>query len=94
MTIKKIMSATKNEFFRSLEHFAPDRDFDKSQTSFLFPAGEGQAEVSYYQLPDRKVTALLSLPQMEVSIEFDGVSGLVQEEFMEAFDLAFRRGGG
>ena len=88
------MSATKGEFFRSLEHFAPGHDFDESQTSFSFPAGEGQAEVSYQQLPDRKMTALLSLPQMEVSIAFDGVSDLPQEEFMEAFDLAFRRGGG
>ena len=72
MTVKKIMSATKGEFFRSLEHFAPGRAFDKTQTSFSFPAGEGQAEVSYRPLPDRQVTGLLSLPQMEVSIAFEG----------------------
>ncbi len=94
MTIEKVMSATKVEFFRSLEHFAPCRDFDKSQTSFLFQAGEGQAEVSYRPLPDRKVTALLSLPQMAVSIAFEGTSDQAREAFLEAFDLAFRRGGG
>ena len=94
MTIKKIMSTTKSEFFRSLEHFAPNRDFDTSQTSFSFPANEGQAEISYRPLPDRKVTGLLSLPQMEVSIAFEGASDQAREAFMEAFDLAFRRGGG
>ena len=94
MTIKKVMSATKSEFFRSLEHFAPGRYFDKIQSSFSFPAGEGQAEISYRSLPDRQVTGLLSLPQLEVSIVFEGASDQAREAFIEAFDLAFRRGGG
>lgn len=94
MIIKKTMSANRNEFFRSLAHFAPGRSFDHSETSFHFPLDQGAATISFATLPDRQVTGLLSLPQMEVSIAFDGVEPDAQGAFMYDFDLAFRRGGG
>jgi len=94
MNLKKIMSATPQEFFRSLVHFSPERSFDTSKNSFSFDAGDGAAQISYKVIPDRRVTGLLSLPQLEVNIDFDNVSEENQEQFIKDFDLAFRRGGG
>jgi len=94
MNIKKIMSATPQEFFRSLVHFSPERSFDTSKNSFSFDAGDGAAVISYKVIPDRQVTGLLSLPQLEVNIDFETVGDEDQIQFMKDFDLAFRRGGG
>ena len=88
------MSATPDEFFRSLAHFAPDRRFDHTQTSFSFPLQEGEAVISFKTLPERRVTSLLFLPQLEVTLRFTNVDETAQTQFLEGFDLAFRRGGG
>ena len=94
MSVRKIMSATREEFFRSLEHFAPNQSFDRCQNDFDFPLEEGAARVSFAVMPPRQVTGLLSLPQLAVSISFENVGDERQAQFLHAFDLAFRRGGG
>ncbi len=88
------MSATPEEFFRSLAHFAPETAFDKTAKRFDFPLNNGRAEVSIEVMPARRVTGLLSLPQLAVSIAFQDASPADQDRFMDDFDLAFRRGGG
>lgn len=94
MSLKKIMSATPAEFFRSLTHLEPDEAFDQNSTRFRIPQEMGDAFISYTILPKRQVTGLLSLPQMEVLLEFSGMSEEAQAKFIDDFDLAFRRGGG
>lgn len=94
MSVKKIMSAKPTEFFRSLDHLVPNENFDKNSTRFKIPQETGEAFISFTILPDRQVTGLLSLPQMEVLLEFDGMSDEAQSKFIDEFDLAFRRGGG
>ena len=94
MSITKIMSATPAEFFRSLAHLVPGENFDRNATRFELTRDTGEATISFKILPDRKVTSLLSLPQMEVTLEFDGLSEDAQSAFVHDFDLAFRRGGG
>ena len=88
------MSATPEEFLRSLAHLRPDQQFDKGVSSFQIALGEGRVTIALQHLPDRQVTGLLSLPQLEVSIVFDNVAADRQAQFMEEFDQAFRRGGG
>lgn len=91
----KLMSATPAEFYRSLSALAPDLPIADGQSRFQLPAGPGLAIINFEVLPPRQVTGLLSLPQMEVSISFDGaVSPEDESAFMHEFDLAFRRGGG
>lgn len=107
MIERKIMSATRAEFFRSLDHFtqaysaneatltgALREAIDESRSQFEFPLGNGAGVISFSPLPDRQVTGLLSLPQMEVLIEFNGADEAGKAEFMKIFDLSFRRGGG
>lgn len=94
MVEKKIMSVSTSEFFRSLTHLAPTRSFDINETHFHFPQDEGDASISFSILPDRQVTGLLSLPQMEVIIELKDMPDEACIKFMNEFDLAFRRGGG
>lgn len=93
-TVKKIMSATPNEFYRSLRTLAPKVAVADGQTDFVVARQEGEAKISFTVLPPRRVTGLLSLPQMEVVIDLDGVEDHQRVSFMDAFDLAFRRGGG
>lgn len=88
------MSATPAEFLRSLAHLRSDQLFNQGDSSFKFPLGEGGVTIAMQKLPDRQVTGLLSLPQLEVSIIFDNVPADQQAQFMEEFDQAFRRGGG
>lgn len=94
MSLTKIMSATPAEFFRSLTHLVPNETFDQNSTRFAFSRETGQAIITYKILPDRQVTGLLSLPQMEVTLDFDGLSDEARASFIHDFDLAFRRGGG
>lgn len=94
MSIKKIMTASPDEFFRSLAHLAPNLLIDKSLQVFRLPVENGAVTISFQQLPVRRVTGLLSLPQLEVTIEVDDLSPSAQQTFMNDFDLAFRRGGG
>ena len=94
MTHQKIMSATSAEFFRSLSHLRPEQVFDKSARQFELALTEGTALISFKKLPDRQVTGLLALPQLEVSIAFEHVPPADQDDFLKEFDLAFRRGGG
>jgi len=94
MPLTKIMSATPAEFFRSLAHLAPNERFDQNSTRFALARETGQAIITYKILPDRQVTGLLSLPQMEVTLEFDSLSEDARADFVHDFDLAFRRGGG
>ncbi len=94
MSLKKIMSATPAEFFRSLTHLEPNQAFDQTSTRFRIPQEMGEAYISYTILPNRQVTGLLSLPQMEVLLEFSGMTKEGEAKFVDNFDLAFRRGGG
>lgn len=94
MSVKKIMGATRREFFRSFTHFAPDETRDESKSEFQVPHGAGHARISLRDMPPKKVTGLLSMPQLEVSIDFDGLNEQEISDFMDDFDLSFRRGGG
>mgnify|MGYP003137897496 CR=1 FL=1 len=92
--IIKIMSATRAEFLRSLAHFAPDQQYTDDRSSYSFPLTKGQVMVETKVLPNRAVTGLLGLPQLEVTLTFKDALAGEEEEFMRRFDLAFRRGGG
>ena len=45
-------------------------------------------------LPPRRLSGLLSLPRIEVTLTFRGHTPEARQAFLERFDLAFRRGGG
>ncbi len=45
-------------------------------------------------LAPRRLSALLSVPRLEVSISFHGYDAQQEKAFVEQFDRAFQRGGG
>jgi len=94
MTEIKIMSATRSEFYRSLGHFKPDHTVSENALTFSLNLNSGRVNFQLQDLPRRRVTGLLSLPQLEVKLDFDDVGDADRAKFLQDFDLAFRRGGG
>lgn len=94
MSVKKTMGATRREFFRSLTHFAPDNNRDENKSEFVLAHGGGNVTIRLRDMEPKRVTGLLSMPQLEVTLDFDGLSANEIDEFMADFDLSFRRGGG
>lgn len=63
-------------------------------SSLAFAVGEGRVIVRYVPLAAATFGGLLQLPRAEVSLQFVGVDAIAQQSFLEAFDMAFQRGGG
>ncbi len=54
---------------------------------------EGVLCLRWQVLPERRI-ALLRLPRLQVSYQFDGVADEVRTRFMQRLDLFMQRGGG
>ncbi len=55
--------------------------------------GVGRLTLLWHDLPVRQI-ALLRMPRLAVSFEFEGVDETARQGFMRHFDLATQRGGG
>lgn len=90
-TIEKVMSASREEFVRSLAVLL-------GMTAPELPArvavGGGKAIIGYEALPPATLGGLLALPRARVTLSFEGVSRADAAAFLRRFDLAFQRGGG
>jgi hypothetical protein len=90
--IVKVMSASLNEFHRSMAVLAPDRTASLRHT---LPCPGGSVTIEYEALPSVTLGTLLALPRAKVILEFEpGVAPGTQRDFLHRFDLAFQRGGG
>ena len=91
-TIEKVMSASREEFVRSLAVLLG------MTASPELPArvavGGGKAIIGYEALPPATLGGLLALPRARVTLSFEGVSRADAAAFLRRFDLAFQRGGG
>lgn len=91
-TVEKIMSASRDEFARSLAVLlgvaaAPP-------TPAVVALGRGSVAIAYDPLPAARLGGLLELPRARVTLSFDGVGVAEEDEFLRRFDVAFQRGGG
>ena len=94
MSVYKVMSANRSEFFRSLQHFAPDINGGENSDKFEIEVGAGRALISLEVLPEKAITSAMRLPQLGVAFTFIDMDERAQSGFVAAFDQAFRRGGG
>lgn len=87
------MGLTREEFFKCLPQAIAHREFTvtNSQVRIQFESCAVIIELGEERI---RSIALLRLPYMEVRFTFLGFSVQEREEFMDRFNLYFRRGGG
>ncbi len=94
--VEKLMSAARDEFVISITRLL-GKEFETAAQQggeIVFPVGDGSVEITFTELPKKKLGGLLELPQANVALRFRGVGELERDAFMQDFDLAFQRGGG
>ncbi len=87
------MGLTHAEFFRSLPSAIARRDYTVEDGEIGIDFGGRRVTI---ELGEQKARAIasLNLPYVEVTFRFFDFSDAERNEFMERFDLYFRRGGG
>ena len=92
--VVKDMATTREAFLRGLPAALPGAAYRvEGQTVEIGDAGRG-ISIRLRDLPPRRLSGLLSLPRIEVTLTFRGYAPEDRRAFLARFDLAFRRGGG
>ena len=91
--IHREMGCTRNEFLGWLPGVAGGARFDVDGDSIRIDYHAGAVLIRIAQAADRQI-ARLSLPVLQVSIQFIGLDEPGRGEFFRRFDLFTRRGGG
>ena len=89
----KIMALSPEEFSRSLAVLAPDA-FEEALGRHVFKVDGGSVVIAAEPLAEVRLGGLLRLPQMRVTITFEGVNEAQQSDVLRRFEFAFQRGGG
>jgi len=93
VVIHKEMTATREEFLRSLPRALGTEDYDREADTFAAAVGAGRMEVHITPLPEWRI-GLLALPVLKVRLSFLGLDAAAVEDALARFDRAFQRGGG
>lgn len=87
------MGLTHAEFFRTLPSAIAGQPFQRKGSRVTIDYGERSVVIELGPERTRRI-ALLALPYTEVRFAFVGFANDQREQFMQRFDLYFRRGGG
>jgi hypothetical protein len=97
-TTRKLMSISRGEFEASARALDRTVALDASSGGVIarYARGTGGAAiVRYTPLPPRTIGGgLLTLPQADVTLTFEGLSEAEQRAFQLSFETSFQRGGG
>ncbi|MDX2288576.1 MAG: hypothetical protein NW217_07115 [Hyphomicrobiaceae bacterium] len=90
------MSLSLPEYTKSIEAFAGPEARQQAAAGLpvIVPIGAGTATITYEALPGVRLGGLLELPRAAVAVAFSGTMAADRVTFMQAFDIAFQRGGG
>ncbi len=91
LVLEKIMSASPDEFHRSIAVLDASRS---PALSHRLACGAGFVTITYAALPSVRLGTLLELPRAKITLTFEKATEQERAQFMPRFDLAFRRGGG
>ena len=91
--LTKDMGLSHREFFASLATLAKEVSCRKSDTGAIVEYDSGEVHVVLGPEGIRKLGAI-TLPRTSVSLEFHNLSEAQRGQFLERFNIAFRRGGG
>jgi hypothetical protein len=87
------MGCTAAELRSWLPGIAAHRALELSDDTASVEADGGWLRLAWTALPPRRI-ALLTLPRLQVSFRFEGVTPSARAAFMRRFDLYTQRGGG
>lgn len=87
------MGCTEQEWLTWLDAAMGDVPWKKSKDMLVASLDTGGLQISWHAGPERKI-ALMRMPVLVVSFDFDQVSEEQRYRFMKRFDLYMQRGGG
>jgi hypothetical protein len=91
--IRREMGCTRQEFLGWLPRATGGDRYEVDGDRILIHPDGGAVQIDIRQADPRRL-GLLSLPVLQVRIEFLGLSQPARDRFLQRFDLATRRGGG
>ena len=94
MTVRKEMGLTYSDFFRSLSQLPGGWVHETYSDGATLKYADGTIKISLGPQCERRLTALVKIPFIEVFFKYVDLSEVERERFQSRFDLTFQRGGG
>ena len=94
MTVRKEMGLTYSDFFRSLSQLPGGWVHETYSDGATLKYADGTIKVSLGPQSERRLSALVKIPFIEVIFKYVDLSEAEIDRFQSRFDLTFHRGGG
>ncbi len=94
MILRREMGLTYADFFRSLSQLPCDWVHETYSDGATLQYADGTINISLGPQCERRLTALVNIPFVEVTFRYAGLSEAERGCFQSRFDLTFQRGGG
>ena len=94
MILRREMGLTYADFFRSLSQLPCDWVHETYSDGATLQYADGTINISLGPQCERRLTALVKLPFIEVIFKYVDLSEVERKRFQSRFDLTFHRGGG
>ena len=94
MTVRKEMGLTYADFFRSLSQLPGGWVHETYSDGATLKYADGTIKISLGPQSERRLSALVKIPFMEVIFNYVDLSEAEIDRFQSRFDLTFHRGGG
>ena len=94
MTLRREMGLTYSDFFRSLSQLPGGWVHKTYSDGATLQYADGTIQISLGPQCERRLTALVKIPFIEVIFKYVNLSVAERERFQSRFDLTFQRGGG
>ena len=94
MTLRKEMGLTYTDFFRSLNQLPGGWVHETYSDGATLKYADGTIKISLGPQSERRLSALVKIPFMEVIFKYVDLSEAEIGRFQSRFDLTFHRGGG
>ena len=93
-TVHREMGLTYADFFRSLSQLPCGWVHETHPDGATLQYADGTIQISLGPQCERRLTALVIIPFIEVVFKYVGLSEAERKRFQIRFDLTFQRGGG
>ena len=94
MTLCREMGLTYSDFFRSLSQLPGGWVHETYSDGATLKYAEGTIQISLGPQCERRLTALVKIPFIQVIFKYVDLSEVERKRFQSRFDLTFQRGGG
>ena len=94
MTVRKEMGLTYSDFFHSLSQLPGGWVHETYSDGAILKYADGTIQISLGPQCERRLSALVKIPFMEVIFNYVDLSEAEIDRFQSRFDLTFQRGGG